>query len=268
MERIVTSTAVPNMFGAGKAGFTNGGGGTLPTRLDSSWFNAVQEEIAETLEGYGLTLNGDVRNQLCGLLQLAFAKIVANWFASGAWTGTVASGDIYAVACNGGIWQAVGHATDGSAFVARSLDGVNWVTQSLVLGSGAGLHAVAWNAQLGQWCVVGGEGATFTSPDGVTWTDQDNPGFVGIGIGLPTRDSTQAGASEWLAQIYREALGPDAEADVFQALRQNSALIAHSPDPDDGTVIGPVDGPVFAESPAPPSKADEDEDDDEDEGKA
>lgn len=58
MHRIDSSTAEEDTHGAGKDGFTAGdpGGGTPPTQLTDDWFNDVQEELANVIEGNGITL--------------------------------------------------------------------------------------------------------------------------------------------------------------------------------------------------------------------
>lgn len=67
MKRIDTSTKSVDKFGAGKHGFTNGNptGTPVPaTQLDESWFDHVQEEIANLIENAGLTLDANDRTQL------------------------------------------------------------------------------------------------------------------------------------------------------------------------------------------------------------
>ena len=71
MQRISTSSALANAFGTGKNGFQDGNpGAALPaTFFNAAWCNAVQEELAEAIEGMGVTLNPAVNNQLLGILQ-------------------------------------------------------------------------------------------------------------------------------------------------------------------------------------------------------
>lgn len=66
MKRIDTSTRAINLFGAGKDGFKDGNLalGVAPTNFNALWANMVQEEIANVVEGAGITLDGALRNQL------------------------------------------------------------------------------------------------------------------------------------------------------------------------------------------------------------
>lgn len=77
MLRIATATKSTDLFGAGKHGFTDGNaqGGTPPTQFSALWCNAVQEAIAQTVEGSGLTLDGDDHTQL----HKAVAIIARTW---------------------------------------------------------------------------------------------------------------------------------------------------------------------------------------------
>ncbi len=80
MRRISTATRVANKFGAGKDGFTNGDavGGIAATDLEDVWFDHVQEEIANVVEGAGLTLDTSNRAQLLAAIQAMFAPVVGS----------------------------------------------------------------------------------------------------------------------------------------------------------------------------------------------
>lgn len=66
MHRIDTPTAQVDKFGTGKNGFTNGdpSTGRRATDLNSDMWDAVQEEICNTIEKSGLTLNKAQHDQL------------------------------------------------------------------------------------------------------------------------------------------------------------------------------------------------------------
>lgn len=76
MDRINTSTKAVNLFGAGKHGFTNGVPGTaaMPTAFDAAWFNAVQEEISNVVEGAGLALNPLDNTQLLQAVRATISR--------------------------------------------------------------------------------------------------------------------------------------------------------------------------------------------------
>lgn len=80
MQRITTATKVVDKFGAGKHGFTNGNvvGGIAATDLEDAWFDSVQEEVCNAIEGAGIALNGAVRNQLLlAIPKLAVGRLIA-----------------------------------------------------------------------------------------------------------------------------------------------------------------------------------------------
>ena len=72
MHRIDTPTAQKDKFGQGKNGFTRGNPqtGTLATQMDSLYFDAIQEEIANVIELAGIALNKEEHNQLTRAIQL------------------------------------------------------------------------------------------------------------------------------------------------------------------------------------------------------
>jgi hypothetical protein len=80
MRRISTATRVVDKFGAGKDGFTNGDAvaGLPSTDLEDVWFDAVQEEIANVVEGARLTLDPANRAQLLAAIQAMFAPVIGS----------------------------------------------------------------------------------------------------------------------------------------------------------------------------------------------
>lgn len=75
MHRIDTPTAQIDKFGAGKNGFTNGdpSTGRRATELNSDMWDAVQEEIANAIEGTGIELDKSKHNQLYLAIQRAIS---------------------------------------------------------------------------------------------------------------------------------------------------------------------------------------------------
>lgn len=83
------------------------------------------------------------------------------------WTArTIPAGSYTGIAWNGSVFAAV-----GANLAATSLDGITWTAQ---VGPTSGVNDVAWNGAV--FCTVGGSGPTFTSPDGVTWTQRGSAG--------------------------------------------------------------------------------------------
>lgn len=75
MKRIDTLHAQANKFGTGKNGFQNGRPeiDQPATRLDATWFDHIQEEIANVIEGAGATINPARYDQL----RTAIAAMIA-----------------------------------------------------------------------------------------------------------------------------------------------------------------------------------------------
>ena len=72
MHRIDTDNARPDLNGAGKTGFSDNTdiSGQDATFLSPEWFNSVQEEIANVIEGTGVALSKPARNQLVTAINL------------------------------------------------------------------------------------------------------------------------------------------------------------------------------------------------------
>lgn len=71
MRRINTPNKVVDKFGAGKHGYKNGNKalGIIATELEADWFDSVQEEIANVIEGSGAALNPADNTQLLTAVQ-------------------------------------------------------------------------------------------------------------------------------------------------------------------------------------------------------
>lgn len=77
MERINTSTKAADLYGPGKHGFqASGPGGAQPTQLSADWCNSVQEELANAIEGAGLSVGGGMSQLLAAINALADAKAI------------------------------------------------------------------------------------------------------------------------------------------------------------------------------------------------
>jgi hypothetical protein len=89
MHRIDTSTAQVDKFGAGKNGFTGGNPqtGELPTALDETFFDSIQEEICAIIEGAGVTLDKTKNAQALAALKLLFQPLKENLTALAGLTG-------------------------------------------------------------------------------------------------------------------------------------------------------------------------------------
>jgi hypothetical protein len=81
MKRIDSSSAITDMFGTGKKGFTAGNvqTGVKATALNADYCNGLQEEIMAVIEGEGLTPDGTVLTQLYTAIKKAIQRCLGNW---------------------------------------------------------------------------------------------------------------------------------------------------------------------------------------------
>lgn len=106
MKRIDTATKATDKFGPGKHGFTDGDP-TIPipaTELEGSWFDHVQEEIANFIEEQGIVLDENNRTQLAAAITAKLADgnylrgNISATLNAGFWTtpvpATVSAGDV------------------------------------------------------------------------------------------------------------------------------------------------------------------------------
>ncbi|WP_031438165.1 glycine-rich domain-containing protein [Methylobacter tundripaludum] len=73
MHRIDTTTKFTDLFGAGKHGFRDGNKALViaATAFNAAWANSVQEELANTIEGYGGVLDAANNAQFFGVIKAA-----------------------------------------------------------------------------------------------------------------------------------------------------------------------------------------------------
>lgn len=86
MQRVTHPSAVADLFGPGKSGFTEGdpAAGREPTTMPASWPNSLQEEVANALEGHGIALDASKNDQLLSLLRaLPGPSWALNWRSEG-----------------------------------------------------------------------------------------------------------------------------------------------------------------------------------------
>lgn len=103
MRRIETSGRAEDLFGPGRHGFKDGNPltGDPATVLDAAWFNAIQEEVANAIEGAGLALDPDDRSQLRQAMRRTSASGIFGGIVSSALTITAADhGKMYCLLAN------------------------------------------------------------------------------------------------------------------------------------------------------------------------
>lgn len=220
MHRIDTDTADPDAHGVGKSGFRNGiAPGFAATDLDADWFNALQEEAANTVEGANLTLVKADTGQLLGAIQ-ALIDRRSEILALSTWTVLFTGATFKAVAVSPDELVAVGN---GAAIRRLTPDGVTTPTADTFASD---FTDVTWSAAFSRFLACGMADEIQSSPTGATWTRRSDTGddFYAIAAGLTsavavgangiiknspdgTTWSTQTGAHS-TADIYDIAYSP------------------------------------------------------------
>ncbi len=134
MQRIDTVTKAADLFGAGKHGWRDGDPltATPPTYMNAAIWNAIQEEIANAIEGLLGPLNGNDRTQLKQAILAAAAGKVSK-------TGDTMSGQLdIATAAEGAILRQTsnGLGAGGSHARLRRGDGTGKFAQLVSVGDG------------------------------------------------------------------------------------------------------------------------------------
>lgn len=131
MKRIDSVNARPDVNGAGKPGFHDNADmpGQDATYVSPSWCNAIQEELANAIEGFGQPLSPSNNAQLftvlfalAGRIQLLENKVYEDVRVGSVFITTIPFANSPAVRAHKGYgrWQRLG---DGHALVTRALDG-------------------------------------------------------------------------------------------------------------------------------------------------
>jgi hypothetical protein len=117
MHRINHETADANHNGDGKAGFTAGStaSGIPTTRLTPEWCNALQEEIANTIEVAGLTLDPANNSQMAQAVQ----ALASSYAFTGAWS-DIAGKPTFAPVATSGAYGDLSGKPDLNAYLAKS----------------------------------------------------------------------------------------------------------------------------------------------------
>jgi hypothetical protein len=217
MKRIDTATKAVDKFGAGKHGFTNGNvvSGIPSTDLTDSWYDNVQEELANVIEDLGITLDGNNRAQLLAALKgrLINVRVVTS---STTYTPTVGTKAIRVTVQGAGGGGAGSPATSAGQISAGSGGNSGGLAQSyltngfagvpLVIGVGAAVSAPGGAGKNGGATTFGslisapgGAGGTITGPSG------------GIGIAVAQNNSPISTGGN----IFNGSTGPGGDAFIF-----------------------------------------------------
>ena len=156
MKRIDTATKATDKFGPGKHGFTDGDP-TIPiqaTELQGSWFDHVQEEIANFIEEQGIALDANNRTQLAAAITAKLANgnylrgNVSATLAAGFWTtpvaATINAGDVTLPVASGNRFTLT--ATEALTILAPDPMPAGGSARLELTIDAVGNHAVDWGA--------------------------------------------------------------------------------------------------------------------------
>jgi hypothetical protein len=221
MHRIDTATADADANGTGKAGFRPGAPpGVASTRLDEDWFNAVQEEIALSVEGLGGTLDKTSHKQLLAAIQRQAVKAA---LASIKLADDLGAGTINAIARS-----AAGRTTvvGSSSLIAFSTGHDGFTAETAAAASD--FVDIVYDATHSLFIAVGSNGSVQTSPGSGTWTQQvtgvstfkaiatDGAGHS-VAVGAGERLWSSANGTSWASRTSPFAGTPDIVSVAFGA---------------------------------------------------
>ncbi len=243
MHRVDTDGHVGNLFDEGDPGVPR-----LPTQIDSEILNAFQEELANTIEGGGVTLVKNTNTQLRDLvLSNSVAERVKFGFYSGlqagyavqnaVWTGSqwnrVDSGRDAFLFVFGNFNSAPGFAGTGfSILVSPSADGDTNLTFKLewdTLGAGRGPLVLPDVTAYSAWAATAQNGWAATGGTG-TGSWKDAQGYVCLQGAVTGGTSGQSCGT--LPVHHRPAI-----AKVFTAVETGTGTLVRVVINTDGTVV-------------------------------
>lgn len=229
MRRIDTTTKAVDLFGAGKHGFKNGDSALaiLATKLNAEWFNAIQEELANFIEGSGQSLNSADNTQLSKALSAAtkafglgqYADFRTSAYVTGAPSALYGKGAAFGFADGGPAGLAIPGLTGinyGCLFVDSQYSdatGLSAITRTFKTGTRIFIQSAASASAWGAWA----EQATLSRAN--TWTakqtgtDFDLSGVVNVnyslstGIGAALNASSTGAVGIWGGAFYNSGSG-------------------------------------------------------------
>lgn len=237
MHRIDTTDVEPDKWGTGKDGFKDAVGvGQSPTRLNADWFDSVQEELANAIEGSAVTLD-PANDQLLSVLDTIRSYRLHPCANLEKFTGGIGGSPSEAIFLfNNGVtpihrpaWVGCGN-TNG--WVGYSYDGREWVDGSAGSGFAGSFWGIASAGSDGIVVAVGSAGEIQTTPNGdpgasFTWTRREtgagytlNSVSYGNGLFVTVGDSGEIrSSSNGTAWTHRTAASSYASAfaDVIYA---------------------------------------------------
>ncbi len=246
MHRIDTPTAEADLHGTGKAGFRAGAPpGTASTRLDEDWFNAIQEEPANAIEGFGDTLVKGNNTQLLALLKRQAVKAALCSLRIADDTGAGVTLEGLARKASTGQVVVVGPA----AAIASGGRGADFAAETAGSSYAGDFYDIAYDATLGLYIAVGETGEIQTSTGNGTWTRRATGGAdlfgvatngLGVCVAVGTSDVLKWSTN---GTTWNAAVNPFPAATGFELVVFGAGLFVAANG--EGSIISSADGETW-----------------------